>query len=78
MVERIVIDPRVLAGKPIIKGTRISAEFILELLSSGMAMEDILKEYLHLTREDILAALDYATRVLRHEEVYPTSRLATA
>lgn len=73
MEAKIVVDPRVLVGKPIIKGTRISVEFILELLSSGMTIEEILKEYPHLKRSDILAALNYATKVLRHEEVYPSA-----
>ena len=76
MTDRIIVDPKILAGKPIIKGTRISVEFILELMSSGMTVEDILKEYPHLKRQDILAALEYATRVLRHEEVYPTAQFA--
>ncbi len=70
-MERIIIDEKILAGKPVIKGTRISVEFILELLSSGMAVDEILKEYPHLKKADILAALEYATRTLRHEEVYP-------
>lgn len=73
MNKRIIIDPKVLSGKPIIKGTRISVEFILELLSSGMSVEQILKEYPHLKKEDVLAALTYATRSLQHEEVYPTT-----
>ncbi len=71
MAERIILDQDILAGKPIIKGTRISVEFLLELLSSGMTTEEILKEYPHLKKEDILAALTYATKLLRHEEVYP-------
>ncbi len=78
MEERIIIDPEILAGKPVIKGTRISVEFVLELLSSGLSVEDILKEYPHLSREDILAALEYATNALRHEEVYPAASLAVA
>ncbi len=69
-MSKIVLDPKVLAGKPIIQGTRMSVEFVLQLLSSGMSVEDILKEYSHLKREDILAVLEYATNVLRHEEVY--------
>lgn len=70
-MERIVINPEVLAGKPVIKGTRISVELILEMLSSGMSIDEILNEYPHLQREDILAALAYAVNVLKHEEVYP-------
>lgn len=76
MVERIVINSDILAGKPIIKGTRISVEFVLELLSSGMGFDQILEEYPDLKKEDILAALNYATRILRHEEVYPTMQAA--
>jgi len=74
MKERIIVDPKILAGKPIIKGTRISVEFILDLLSSGMGVVDILVEYPHLKKEDILAALRYAKGVLRHEEVYPLAQ----
>ena len=69
-MERIVINNEILAGKPIVKGTRISVEFILEMLSSGMTIETILKEYPHLKKEDILAALAYTTRMLKKEEVY--------
>ena len=58
MQERIILDKDILNGKPIIKGTRISVEFILELLSSGMRTEEILKEYPHLKKEDILAAIN--------------------
>ena len=70
MASKIIVDPKILAGKPIIGGTRISVEFALELLSSGMTIDDVVREYPHLKREDILAALNYATKVLRHEEVY--------
>lgn len=66
---RITIDPKILGGKPVIKGTRISVEFILELLSSGMSTSDILKEYPHLKKEDILATLDFATKTVKREEI---------
>lgn len=68
-MERIVINSEILAGKPVIKGTRISVEFILEMLSSGMSMKEILKEYPHLKKEDILSSLRYAVRALKKEEV---------
>ena len=68
-MNRITFNPNVLGGKPIIRGTRISVEFILELMSSGMSIDDILKEYKHLKREDILDALDYASKVIKREEV---------
>jgi len=52
--RRIAVDPKVLAGKPVIKGTRISVEFVLELLANGWTIEDILKNYPQLKREDAL------------------------
>ncbi len=67
---RIVIDPDVLAGKPIIKGTRISVEFIMELLGRGATVTDILQEYDHLTAEDIQACLSYASDLLKAERIY--------
>lgn len=73
-MERIVIDQEILSGKPIIKGTRISVEFILEMLSSGMSVEEILKEYPHLKKADILAAVAYAVKILKNEEVYLISK----
>jgi uncharacterized protein (DUF433 family) len=69
--DRIVIDPDVLAGKPIIKGTRLAVEFIIEILANGWSHEDILKNYPGLTSEDILACLSYASAVLHAEKVYP-------
>ena len=67
--ERIIIDPKIMGGKPVIKGTRIPVYFILELIANGWTIDDILKEYPHLTREDVLAAVRYAARVLREEVV---------
>jgi len=69
--ERIIVDPEILAGKPIIKGTRISVEFILDLLANGWTTENILKNYPQLKREDIFAVLKYATEILTQEKVYP-------
>ncbi len=66
---RIVADPRVMMGKPVIRETRIRVYFILELLSNGWSIDNILREYPHLSREDVLAALRYAARVLREEVV---------
>ena len=68
---RIVVDPVILAGKPIIKGTRIAVEFILDLLSNGWTTEKILKNYPQLKKEDIIAVLKYATEILTQEKVYP-------
>jgi uncharacterized protein (DUF433 family) len=60
MFSRIRSDPAVLGGKPCIRGTRISVEFILELVASGACREDILAAYPHLTADDVEEALRYA------------------
>lgn len=70
---KILSNPEVLAGKPTIRGTRISVELILELLASGMSNEEIIQEYPHLEKADIQAAVDYAARVLKNEEILTTS-----
>ena len=69
--SRITVNPDILAGKPIIKGTRISVEFILELLANGWTDEAIMENYPQLKKEDIQAALRYATDILKEEMVYP-------
>ncbi len=68
--KHIVIDPAVLVGKPIVKGTRMSVEFIIDLLGRGWTMEQVLEEYDHLTLEDIQACLAYASETLKSERVY--------
>lgn len=68
--ERIVIDPAVLVGKPVIKGTRIAVELIIDLLARGYSQEQILEQYDHLTAEDIQSCLAYASASLRSERVY--------
>lgn len=65
----ITINPKVAFGKPVIAGTRISVEFILELLSSGVSVDTIVKEYPHLNKKDVLEAIQYAYKTLKHEEV---------
>ena len=57
MNDRIVINPAVLSGKPIVAGTRISVQFVVGLLAQGWSTDEVLKEYDHLTREDIVACL---------------------
>ncbi|PIX32263.1 antitoxin [Candidatus Bathyarchaeota archaeon CG_4_8_14_3_um_filter_42_8] len=64
------VNPKILAGKPIIKGTRISVEVILDLLANGWTTEQILENYPQLKREDITAVLKYATEILKEERVY--------
>ena len=68
---RIVADPAVLVGKPVVKGTRLAVEFIIELLAQGWSQEQILSNYPGLTVEDIAACLAYAADRLRIEKVYP-------
>jgi uncharacterized protein (DUF433 family) len=58
--ERIIVDPAVLSGKPVVRGTRLSVEFIIGLMADGWSKEDILANYPGLTREDIKACLAYA------------------
>ena len=67
MIERITANPKILGGKPIIKGSRLSVAFILELLASDVSEEEILGDYPHLTRDDIHACLKYAARSCRNE-----------
>ena len=69
--ERITLDPDILAGKPVIKGTRIAVEFIVGLLADGWTYETILRNYRQLKKEDILAALNYASEILKEEKVFP-------
>lgn len=66
LIERVVCDPRILGGKPVIRGTRIAVAFILECLA-GMTKEELLRDYPVLTDEDVRAALLYAARVLHQE-----------
>lgn len=69
--KRIVIDPEILVGKPVIKGTRLSVEFVIDLLAQGWSEADILRNYPGLTQEDIKACLSYASTALQAEKVYP-------
>jgi uncharacterized protein (DUF433 family) len=69
--ERIVVDPKILAGKPVIRGSRLAVEFILELLAAGQSESDILTNYPGLTREDILACLAYASYLAHECKAFP-------
>lgn len=68
---RVVIDPKVMLGKPVIRGTRITVERILRKLGEGATEQELLDAYPHLEKADILAAMKYAADVLAHEEVVP-------
>jgi uncharacterized protein (DUF433 family) len=69
--DRIDVNPAVLVGKPVIRGTRIAVEFLLEILAEGWTAEEILENYPQLTADDIQAALHYAAEALKHERVFP-------
>ena len=71
--ERIILDPAILAGKPIVRGTRLSVEFVIGLMADGWAEADILANYPGLTHEDIAACLDYARKLLQSEMVFPSA-----
>lgn len=72
MFARIFSDPAILAGKPCIKGTRISVELILEWIASGATAEQITQAYPQLTAEDVSEAVSYAARFLENEVVIST------
>lgn len=73
----IVSDPKIMMGKPVIRGTRITVELILEKLSAGESVEQILEAHPRLSREAIQAALAFAANALRADVVYPLSELAS-
>lgn len=75
-MKRIVTNPEILGGKPIIRGTRLSVEFILELLASGMTKEEILADYPHITEEDLYAVLEYAAHALKGEVYVPLEKVS--
>lgn len=73
LLERIVVNPKIMVGKPVIRGTRITVEYVLTLLAQGLSVEEILKDYPHLTSDDVSAVLLYAAKVTGREEVYPVT-----
>ena len=71
LLERITVDPRIFGGKPIVRGHRLAVEHVLSMLAAGDSFETILEGYPWLERDDILACLVYAKRVVAHERVEP-------
>lgn len=71
ILKRIAVNPKVMCGKPVIKGTRLTVDFILNLMAHGSTAEDILAEYKGLIRDDIQACLLFATRSLEKTEFMP-------
>jgi len=66
--DRIVIDPEIRHGKPVIRGTRVPVDIILGSLAGGMSVEEVAEEY-GITREDVLAAIEYAAKIVAKEEI---------
>lgn len=75
MKDKIEVNPKIMLGKPVIKGTRITVEHILKLLKQGVNVADILEDYPHLKKTDIEAALDFALESLNKERVFPLNSL---
>lgn len=71
--DHIVADPKVLTGKPVIRGTRITVELVIELLERGYTFEQILEQYPHLRQKDLQACLAYAKELLQDERVFTVS-----
>lgn len=71
LLDRITLDPKVMMGKPVIRGTRLTVEYVLNLLAHGATEEEILGEYEGLTREDVRACLLFATRSLESTSFLP-------
>ena len=73
--DRISLDPKILVGKPVIKGTRLAVEFVIDLLANGWTQSEIFKNYSRLTHEDIQACLCYASSLMKSERIYPNTVL---
>jgi len=76
LLQRIVMNQQVMVGKPVIKGTRLTVEYLLNLLAHGTTFEEILDEYSELTREDIRACILFATKSLGNTDFMPLSEEA--
>lgn len=70
--NRITIDPKIMVGKPVVAGTRIPVDLVLEKLAHTPDIKEILRDYPRLTKEDVQAALEYARDLVAGEEIYPT------
>lgn len=74
----IISDPNILSGKPVIAGTRISVELLLDKLGAGEIIDDLLLDYPHLTREGVLAAIRYGAAAVRNDVYFPSAPTPTA
>jgi uncharacterized protein (DUF433 family) len=71
LLQRIVCDPQIMTGKPVIRGTRLTVDFILNLLAHGMTEEEMREEYPGISKEDIQACLLFATKALKDTDFMP-------
>jgi uncharacterized protein (DUF433 family) len=71
--QHIEINPAVLVGKPVVRGTRVAVEFVLEMMAAGVSEQDVLANYPRLTPDAIRACMAYAAEILKAERVYPLS-----
>ena len=71
LLKRITVNPKIFGGKPIIRGRRLAVEHVLGMLAAGNTVDDLLRAYSWLEREDVLACLAYARHVVGHERLYP-------
>jgi uncharacterized protein (DUF433 family) len=72
LLRRIVVNPKIMLGKPVIKGTRLPVEIIVEKIAYGAKLEDLKRDFPFLKEEDVRAALLYAAKRLANEEIYAT------
>jgi len=71
LLDRITVNPRIFGGKPVVRGRRLAVEHVLGMLAAGDSVETVLEGYPWLEREDVLACLAYAHRLVEHERVEP-------
>ena len=75
LLRRIAIDPRVMLGKPVVRGTRITVEILLEKIAAGHTVDEVLGDYPTLSREDVLAAVAYAREAVGTDEIIPRLKM---
>jgi uncharacterized protein (DUF433 family) len=75
LLHRIAVDPRVMLGKPVVRGTRITVEILLEKIAAGCTVDEVLGDYPTLRREDVLAAVAYAREALGTDEIIPRLKI---
>ncbi|WP_269227245.1 DUF433 domain-containing protein [Flavobacterium eburneipallidum] len=76
-MEFIEINPKIMLGKPVIKGTRITVEHIISMLAQGISIDEILQEYKGLTKQEILACLQYAENILEKTTTFDLDKIAS-